>query len=253
MKTLKETKTVKKSYTFWQLAFFPIGIYKLWKYNPNKTVNLLYSFIYFPVFFLITLFICLSTFAAFLPPLDLTVNDRSDRTLYNPGGNYAVTFITTGAETGGNYELIRVELEPKGGNYWHFHKTFDEEFTNLEGQIDIGLEGEIFHLPEGETILAKKNESHFFHNPSDGKSVLLVKTSPARGLEKTLRVAYGLENDGLSIDGLPKNFWHLVLVMGYSESYFGAVPLFIQEPLVVSLSKLAQWLGHDKELEKYFK
>jgi len=235
------------------LAFYPQGVYKMWKYNSGKGINLLYTIFYLPIFLFVTVLICVSVFAFFLPPLDLSVGERIDRTLYNPGGNYAVTFIATGAETGGQYELIQVELEPKGGNGWHYHKTFDEEFTTLEGEIEIGLEGKVIQLKQGEVVIAEKNKVHYFHNPSDNVSVLLVKTLPARGLEKTLRIAYGLDNDGLSADGLPKNFWHVVLLMGYSESYFGTLPGFIQEPLVVSLSKIAQWLGHDKELDKYYK
>lgn len=254
MKTqLKENKATSKSYSFWHLAFYPTGVYKIWKYNPRKGTNFAYTIIYLPLFLLMTVLISMNIFAFFLPPLDLSVGERSDRTLFNPEGSYAVTFIATGVETRGQYELIQVDLEPKGGNDWHYHNTFDEEFTTIKGEIEIGLEGKIIQLRKGETVKAEKNKVHYFHNPSENVSVLLVKTLPARGLEKTLRIAYGLNNDGLSVDGLPKSFWHVVLLLGYSESYFGTVPSFIQDPFVVSLSKIAQWLGYDKELEKYYK
>ncbi len=70
---------------------------------------------------------------------------------------------------------------------------------------------------------------------------MTVKVTPARGLEKSLRVYYGLANSGLWEKGefFPKNPWHFVLMLGYSETYIAGFPGFIQEPLVKSLAKIA--------------
>jgi len=45
----------------------------------------------------------------------------------------------------------------------------------LEGEIEIGLVGKVIQLKQVEVVIAEKNKVHFFHNPSDNVSVLLVK------------------------------------------------------------------------------
>jgi quercetin dioxygenase-like cupin family protein len=249
IKPVKKTKSIK----FGSLIIYPIGFVKIWNSPFPLPLTIGYSVLYLPIFLFLCLFLFALACAALLPPLDLTVGPRTDRTLYNPGGNYSVTFIKTGAETHGSYEAIQVDLEPLGGNGWHYHKTFDEMFTVMDGRIEIGLEGEKTILTKGESVTASKNKMHYFKNPDNSPSVLLVKTMPARGLEKTLRIAYGLDNDGLMKEGLPLNPWHTALLMGYSESYFSGIPSIIQEPLANGFSRLAQALGKDKELEKYYR
>jgi hypothetical protein len=45
----------------------------------------------------------------------------------------------------------------------------------------------------------------------------------------------------------------MCLLLGYSGSYLEGMPSFIQEPLVNSLARIAQWRGEDKELEVFYK
>jgi quercetin dioxygenase-like cupin family protein len=251
-KVFKQTAKNKLSMVL-TYVFYPTGIYHIWTKDNRLSIQLLYTIIGLPVSLLIFTYLLIIIFAAFLPTLDLSMGHRHDRELYNSAGNYSVNFLKTGRETGGAYELVRVELEPKGGNDWHYHKTFEEEFTVEEGEMVIGLDGKEHHLKKGETIIAKRTNMHFFKNPTSSKAVLLVKASPARGLEKTIRVGYGLANDGhIGESGFSKNPWHMALLMGYSESYLMGLPSFIQEPLVKSLAKIAQWKGEDKVLKKYF-
>ena len=108
-------------------------------------------------------------------------------------------------------------------------------------------------LNKGDSADANRTHLHYFKNARAEKSVLLVKIAPAGGLEKTLRVAYGLINDGLLRNDMTKNPWHMVLLLAYSESYLPVMPSCLQEPLINSLAKIAQWKGEDKELFKYFK
>ncbi|UFH54573.1 cupin domain-containing protein [Spirosoma sp. KNUC1025] len=181
------------------------------------------------------------------------MGNRADRTIINSDGNYKSTFLKTGFETGGAYELIQVEVEPHGGNDWHYHKTFDEYFTVLKGKAKVGSNGKEYVINEGGSAIAHKGEMHYFFNPTDSTILLQVKTMPARGLEKSIRVAYGLANDGLFNERLTKNPWHMALLLGYSGTYLPDIPGFIQEPLVNALAKIAQWRGEDKALEKYFR
>lgn len=251
----KSASTVEKrrwAPLLWYL-FYPVGVVKLWKSKATIWIKLLYSIVYLPVFLLLFLYLAIMLFAAFLPPLDRSVGIRADRTIVNREGNYAARFLKTGAETGGAYELVEVELEPYGGNDWHYHSRFLEEFTVLDGAVRIGKNGKEVLLNKGQTTSAQKKDMHFFKNARAEKSLLLVKISPAAGLEKTLRVAYGLINDGLLKNEMTENPWHMALLLAYSESYLPGMPSWFQEPLINALAKIAQWKGEDRQLYKYFK
>lgn len=236
----------------WYLLY-PVGVFRIWRRKRSVWLKLAYTLLYLPIFLVIFLYLSVVAFAAFLSPLDKSVGNRSDRTIVNSEGNYSATFVKTSAETAGAYELVQVELGPKGGNDWHYHNSFEERFTALEGAITIGQDGRETYLQKGQSTVANPRVMHFFKNARDEKSVLLVKITPAAGLEKTLRVAYGLINDGLLKNDMTENPWHLALLLGYSESYLDGLPGWFQEPLINSLAKIAQWKGEDRDLLKYFK
>lgn len=251
----KAASTVNKQSrltALWYL-FYPVGVFKIWKGKRSGWIKLVYSVLYLPVFLLLSGYLGILLFAAFLPPLDCSVGNRTDRAIINREGNYAARFLKTGKETGGAYELVEVELEPYGGNDWHYHNRFTEQFTVLEGRVHIGQNGKELLLDKGKTITASKRDMHFFKNALDSKSVLQVKIAPAAGLEKTLRVAYGLINDGLLKNEMTRNPWHMALLLAYSESYLPGMPSWFQEPLINSLAKIAQWKGEDRVLYRYFK
>jgi quercetin dioxygenase-like cupin family protein len=235
------------------LLFYPIGVFKIWRRRGSIFLKLLYTILGLPIFLILFGSSGIIIFASFLPPLDSSVGNRADRTIVNREGGYSATFIKTAAETGGAYELVQVELEPNGGNDWHYHKSFTEQFTVLDGQVRIGSNGTEIVLRKGDSATANREDMHFFKNACSKKSVLLVKVAPAAGLEKTLRVAYGLINDGLLKNDMTKNPWHMALLLGYSESYLQGMPSWFQEPLINSLAKIAQWKGEDRSLYKYFR
>lgn len=235
------------------LLFYPLGIIKIWRVKGWIALKLCYSIFGFVFFLVLLSYLGIVVFASFLPPLDRSVGNRADKTVYNNAGNYSATFLKSGNETNGAYELVQVELEPYGGNDWHYHKSFREEFTVLEGQVKIGRNGREILLDKGEGAVANYEDMHFFKNARDQKSLLLVKIVPASGLEKTIRVAYGLINDGLLKNDMTENPWHMALLLAYSESYLQGLPGWFQEPLINSLAKIAQWRGEDRELYKYFK
>jgi len=256
LQTAKSTVlTVKKrKRILWlSLVFYPLGVFKIWRSKTNIWLRLVYTVIGLPLFLLVFGYATIIIFGAFLSPIDRTVGHRTDRTIINGEGNYSASFVKTAAETGGAYELVRVELEPNGGNDWHYHSNFQESFTVLDGEVRIGQNGKEVLLKKGDSATAIKKAMHFFKNAQGEKSVLLVRVTPAAGLEKTLRVAYGLINDGLLKNDMTKNPWHMVLLLAYSETYLPVMPSWFQEPLINALAKIAQWKGEDRELYKYFK
>jgi quercetin dioxygenase-like cupin family protein len=226
----------------------------LWSSVTDLWLKVLLS----PALLLLPVFIiwlAVIVFASFLPQLDKSIGLRTDRTIRNSDGNYEATFLTTGRESEGACELIRVDIAPKGGNEWHYHTSFSEKFTVLAGQLTIGLNGMKKQLVEGETATVPAGNLHYFFNETETPVTILVETAPASGLEKSVRVAYGLANSGQWEKGalFPRNPWHLILLLGYSETYLPKLPGFLQEPLVNALARIAQWKGEDQDLEVFFK
>lgn len=58
-----------------------------------------------------------------------------ERTIYNPLQKDYVRFIKLGNETNGASTLVEVELANGGGVGLHYHKTYAETFTCLEGEV----------------------------------------------------------------------------------------------------------------------
>ncbi len=255
---MKKTTTQKNSGFILAVLFFifyPAGVYRVWKkgFRPSW-IKWAYTIVGLPFFILIYAFLGTVLFAAFLPELDRTIGVRQDRTIKNSMDRYSVTFLKTSRETNGAYEEVKVELEPGGGNEWHYHTAFVEKFHVIDGDLTIGMEGKAVPITSGSDTIAPRGMMHKFYNTSSKPVTFLVRIEPARSFEKTLRSAYGLMGTGQSsADGMPKNPWHLFLILGYSDSYLKGVPGFIQEPLIKALSKIAQWKGFDKDLDPFYR
>jgi mannose-6-phosphate isomerase-like protein (cupin superfamily) len=237
------------------LAFvvYPFGLYKVWKKDFRPLwIRWTYTILGLPLSLLILAFAGITIFASFLPELDRSIGVRSDRTIINSSDRYSVTFLKTSRETNGAYEEVKVDLEPDGGNLWHYHTAFVEKFHVIDGELTIGMEDKAVKVTTGNDTIAHKGLMHKFYNTSPRPVSFIVRIEPARSFEKTIRAGYGLMNTGQSTpDGMPKNPWHLFLILGYSDSYLQGVPGFIQEPLINALSKIAQWKGYDKDLDPF--
>ncbi|MBV6439379.1 MAG: cupin domain-containing protein [Haliscomenobacteraceae bacterium CHB4] len=172
------------------------------------------------------------------------------RTIENPLIQDKVTFLETAAETGGKFTLVQVELAPNGGNDLHYHKTFEETFTAVEGVLGIQLGKQIIHLKKGESATAPVGSLHRFFNPSASEKVVFnVLLQPgSAGFETTLQVAYGLARDGrTSRKGIPKSLYHMALIIQWSDTNIpGLFTLF--EPVMRWLARRAVQKGIDKAL-----
>lgn len=176
------------------------------------------------------------------------------RTIYNPIAKDKVTFLVTGEDSCGAYELVEVDLAPGGGVLLHYHTNFIEEFEPIEGVLGIELDGTHLQVFPGQKAIAPSNSLHRFYNPSEQETILFrTYIRPARNFEKTLRIGYGLVNDGkVNKNGVPGNIWHLALLLHYGESYLPGIPLFLQKKVFRVLASTATKLGKHKELEKYW-
>lgn len=177
----------------------------------------------------------------------------SNRTIYNPLQKDAVTFLKISSETNGTYTLVEVELADKGGVGLHYHKTYAETFTCLEGEVQIRVDDNLLTLIEGQSATAPPWSNHLFQNRSGANCRFLVKITPAsRGFEETLQIAYGLARDGkCDKNGMPRIPFVLAWLFVHSESNLKGWRSFF-EPLLKLQAKLAEAFGMDKSLIRQY-
>lgn len=92
------------------------------------------------------------------------------------GGTY--TILLTGAETGGRYCLIDMQVPPGAGPPPHRH-DFEEMFSVLDGEIEITFRGETARATAGSTVNIPANAPHWFKNVSSQPARLLCMCTPA--------------------------------------------------------------------------
>lgn len=95
-----------------------------------------------------------------------------------------ITFLITGAQTGGTFAAFRTRIDPGAGPPRHIHSREDEGFLVLEGEVTftVGAEGRRFVVGPGGYVSAPRGVPHRFKNESDRPAAMLVTVVPA-GIE----------------------------------------------------------------------
>lgn len=176
------------------------------------------------------------------------------RTVVNPIIKDTATFLQTAEETGGKLTEIEVTLMPKGGNALHYHKTYSETFTALEGDLGIKLaKGKSVILKPGDRYTVKPMELHGFFNPTEMEIKFNVKLNPGHtGFETSIRILYGLAGDGLTNKStIPKSIKHTAIIACMSDMNApGALSLLF--PLLRYYARKAKENGEEQRLiDKY--
>ncbi|THF76234.1 cupin domain-containing protein [Cohnella fermenti] len=164
-----------------------------------------------------------------------------------------ITFVETAAETGGKHLLIEVELPPNGdGPPLHYHRKFTEEFEVLRGRLTVSLGGEERVLEPGQTLTAPIGTAHTFRNAHGEEVAFRVKLTPPSGFEQSVRIHYGLMDDGLTDGkGTPKNPLHTALVLSLQDTLVAGIPLWLQRALFGGLNGIGRLTGVHRKLLKY--
>ena len=89
----------------------------------------------------------------------------------------------SGDDNSGAVAVLEFLTKPDDGAFLHVHHVENEWFYALEGEYDIKVGNEIFHLSQGGSVYAPKLIPHTFHDVSDKGSRLLVVVQPAGHIE----------------------------------------------------------------------
>ena len=142
------------------------------------------------------------------------------RKIVNPVIKDTATFIQTAAETGGKVSEIEFTLLPGGGNVPHYHKTYAETFTAVDGKLGLKSgKNKTIILEPGQSYTVQPMEIHHFFNPEDREIKFKVEFSPGHeGMENSLRIIYGLASDGLTDKkSIPKSLKHTAIILNMSD------------------------------------
>jgi len=178
------------------------------------------------------------------------------RTIVNPIIKDTVTFLQTAEESGGKVTEADITLMPKGGNPLHYHKTYSETFTAIDGELGVKLgRKETKILKPGESHTVEPMSLHSFFNPTDKEITFNIKLKPGHtGFENSLRILYGLAADGLTNNkSIPKQLKHAAIIICMSDMSVPGLLTFLH-PLLKRMAKKAKANGEEQKLiDKYCK
>lgn len=104
-------------------------------------------------------------------------------------------------------------------------------------------------------MTVQRKQRHRFFNDSSESIEFHVKIAPGSPeFEKSIYIAYGLANDGLTdSEGIPKNFLDLCVVAVLGDIRLAGL-IGLMMPLMFIGAWYARWSGHeDTLLNKYFR
>ncbi|MBA4850374.1 cupin domain-containing protein [Emticicia sp. BO119] len=171
------------------------------------------------------------------------------RKFINPEMHNEATFIQFACESEEKITIIENVLQAGGGNRLHYHKTYTEIFTAIEGELGlmVGRKKEIHILQPGESFSLLPGTPHCFFNPGEKAIKFRSETTPGHeGFEKSIMIGFGLAADG----HYKKNFIrNTSIILSISEmSLPGIFSLF--EPVWKCIAYFSK--NYTKTLEKKY-
>lgn len=120
----------------------------------------------------------------------VTVNTGDGDILKVAGSDYRI--LLTGKQTQGSMAIIEMLVPPQSGPVPHEHKSFQENFYVLEGEVQVKTETQTYLASKGSLITIPINGPiHCFKNISNSDAKLLCIVAPA-GLDELFREIAGL-------------------------------------------------------------
>lgn len=111
-------------------------------------------------------------------PPDL-VSGEADGGSTGTSASQRTHYLATGASTGGEFGLYRVDMPPQGrGPTTHFHRTMSESFFVLSGAVNLYDGSRWVDAKPGDFLYVPIGGLHAFHNASDEPASMLLLFSP---------------------------------------------------------------------------
>ncbi|GEO94122.1 hypothetical protein KTU01_02450 [Kocuria turfanensis] len=171
----------------------------------------------------------------------------------NPVQRDTVTWLRTGAETGGEHALLHVEVKPGGEVLAHYHRRIGMHLRVLEGILRVQVGHVVRDLGPGREVEVPEEHLFRWRNPGSAPARFVVELRPAPAcLEKGLVALYGLARDGRTRrDGRPRSLLRTALLMQWTDISLPGVYRWLG-PVLRGLAAVACRRGIDRELEERY-
>ena len=90
-----------------------------------------------------------------------------------------MTFLITGAETGGAFFMAEVSVAPGGGPPPHIHSREDESFYVQQGTLAVQVGDKALNVSAGDFVHMPRGMAHSFKNLGNETAKLLMVATPA--------------------------------------------------------------------------
>ena len=90
-----------------------------------------------------------------------------------------MTFLITGAETGGAFFMAEVSVAPGGGPPPHIHSREDESFYVQQGTLAVQVGDKALNVSAGDFVHMPRGTAHSFKNLGNETTKLLMVATPA--------------------------------------------------------------------------
>jgi len=112
-----------------------------------------------------------------------------------------VSYLATGAGTGGEFGLYRWDFAPgRGGPDPHFHKTISESFYILSGTVSLYDGTEWRDATAGDFLFVPEGGIHGFRNESGAKASMLILFAPGAPREEYFETLAHLAKNPMTDD-----------------------------------------------------
>ena len=144
---------------------------------------------------------------------------RSGDTLTNPVTGEVIRFVKSAAETGGEYVLVEVVVEPNGAvAAAHVHPYQTETFEILEGEVTFRAGSETIVAKAGETVRVDPGTAHKFWNDGETDARFRTEIRPALQFESLIETMFALASDGkTNRKGMPNPLRLAVIARAHFE------------------------------------
>ena len=157
---------------------------------------------------------------------------RSGDVLHNPVTGELIRFVTAAADTGGEYVVVDVVVEPNGRvAAAHLHPYQTETFEVLEGEVSFKVGGKKIVAKAGETIVAEPGTAHTFWNSGASDARFRCEVRPALQFERLIETMFSLAQEGkTNKKGMPNPFRLAVIANAHFDDVrLPLVPQWLQK------------------------
>ena len=176
------------------------------------------------------------------------------KVISNPVTGQQIKFIQTAKDTNGQLlEMESVYAAASKEPPPHYHPYQAEDFTILEGEMTVRMNGGLTVLKKGDSLHVPANTVHSMWNDTSSVAIVNWKVQPAMNTEYFFENAMGLAQDGKTqADGMPRFLQVVLLASKYSGTFRLVKPPFaVQKILFAVLKPFAYLAGYRSGYKKY--